>query len=80
MLVDSGSLLFSFVYSMDSIDQKRNLLYQRRKCIKRNIHIALVCLQRYPFAFMYVGNILYITLLNENLLAGLGEHGIPAYI
>ena len=36
-----------------------------------------------PFAMyvaMYVGNILYIMLLNENLLAGLGEHGIPAYI
>ena len=158
MLVDSGSLLFSFVYFMDSIDQKRNLLYQRRKCEKRNIHIALVCLQRYPFApvlwpphvkswltgkdsdagrdwgqeekettegemagwhhwlngresertpgvgdgqgglaccdswghkesdtterlnWTDVGNIRYITLLNENILVGLGERGIPAYI
>ena len=63
---------------MDSIDQKRSLLYQRRKCIKRNIHIALVCLQRYPFALMYVANILYITLLNEDTLVGVGEHGILA--
>ena len=40
--------------------------------------IALVCLQRYPFALMYVGNIPYIMLLNEDTLVGVGEHGILA--
>lgn len=75
-LFQGGSILDLFIFffgylmgGVGGIDQKGNLFYQRRKCIRLSIeYVQSQCVCKGIFLFLCMfGNILYVMLLKENI-------------